>query len=76
MTTDKSRPVVLTTRETEAEAALLAAALEEQGLEAMITGGLTSGFRAEAPGQVGILVHEVDLEHAIRVMRAFDSQGD
>lgn len=73
---EASRPAVLTMRATEAEAMLLVAALEEQGLEAMVTGELTSGFRAEAPGQVRVLVHEGDLARATEVLKEFDSQGD
>jgi type III secretory pathway lipoprotein EscJ len=68
---DPKRPVLLTTVETEAEAALLMAALRDRGIEARATGQLTSGFRAEAPGGVRILVRQSDLDRAAEVLREF-----
>jgi len=69
-------PVVLTTRPSETLAVLLVGALEQEGIRAMMAGQLTSGMRAEAPGQVRILVRSEDLEQARMVLEVFDSAGD
>ena len=61
---DQNRPVVLTKVENETVAALIVAALEERGIDAETTGALTSGFRAEAPGGVQVIVRAVDRERA------------
>ena len=70
MPDDPNRPVVLTTAATEAQAALIVAALEERGVQAQATGGYTSGFRAAATGEVRILVRQSDLERARDALRA------
>lgn len=64
MADDPHRPIVLTTVETEGEAAVIVAALGERGIQARSIGGLTSGFRAEAPGGVRVLVRQIDFEQA------------
>ena len=46
---DPDRIIVLMQVPTETEAAVIVACLEEQGVQAHVTGALTSGFRAEAP---------------------------
>jgi hypothetical protein len=71
---DPNRPVILTTVPTEQEAALLAAALEGRGIKTQRTGDLTSGLRAEAPGEVRILVRQRDLAEAQAALRAIESQ--
>jgi hypothetical protein len=48
----------------EFEAATIASLLREQGIPAQATGGFTSGFRAEAPGDVRVVVFRKDLERA------------
>ncbi len=68
--TDRNEPVVLTTVPTEAEAAMIAAMLQGQGIETHATGELTSGYRAEAPGGVSILVQQTDLDRAREALRA------
>ncbi len=55
---------VLVSVPTESEAAVIVAALDERGIEATATGGFTSGFKAEAPGMVKVLVKSDDLETA------------
>lgn len=52
----------------EAEAALVAAALEDAGIRAEMVGGLTTGFRAEAPGVTSVVVRREDLERARKVV--------
>jgi hypothetical protein len=69
-------PVLLTMRANETSAVLLVGALEQEGIRAMLEGQLTSGFRAEAPGQVRVLVRGEDLERAQQVLEAFDSAGE
>ncbi len=49
---------------TELEAGFAASKLREAGIECRTVGGHTAGFRAEAPGQVGVMVHERDVERA------------
>lgn len=69
-------PIVLTTVMSEAEAAILVAQLEDHGIPAQISGGLTGGFRAEAPGSVKILVHEENMERAKAFLAEREGGGD
>ena len=69
MADDPEQPVVVATARTEIEAAVIAAALDEAGIAAQVVGGLTSVYRAEAPGEVRVLVHRTDLERAREVLR-------
>ncbi len=66
---DANDPVVLTRVPTEAEAAMIAAMLEGQGIDTQTSGELTSGFRAEAPGSVSVLVRQADLDRAREVLQ-------
>ncbi|MEM8736123.1 MAG: DUF2007 domain-containing protein [Planctomycetota bacterium] len=59
----------------EAEAGVLVAALETEGIQANSTGDLTSGFRAESPGSIEVWVHAKDLAKAQAVMAEIES-GD
>jgi nitrogen regulatory protein PII-like uncharacterized protein len=45
------------------------AALERAGVRAVATGGFTAEFRAEAPGQVKVMVAEDDLERARAILK-------
>lgn len=54
----------LTSTPGEPQAAMIIAALNDQGIEAVAEGGLTAGFRAEAVGEVKVMVWHNDLEHA------------
>jgi hypothetical protein len=69
MMDDPNEPVVLTTVPSEAQAAIIVAALRERGIEAQAIGQLTSGFRAEAPGWVKVLVRQADRAAAQAVLR-------
>jgi hypothetical protein len=60
---------VLVSMPTEAEAVLLIQALHSHGIAAQAVGALTSGFRAEAPGQVQTLVRTDDMAAAQAIMR-------
>ena len=56
MPPNDSPPVVLTRVPSEMIASILVAGLQNEGIRAQFVGGLTSGFRAEAPGLVQILI--------------------
>ncbi len=64
MDDQSNSPCLLSTVTSEAEAAGIVTALADYGIEATVTGGVTAGFKAEAPGSVQILVRSVDLEKA------------
>jgi hypothetical protein len=57
----------LTSFPSEFESQLLVNILVEHGIPAHTTGAFTSGFRAEAPGWVRVLVRSGDLEVATTV---------
>jgi len=46
---------------TDVEASLIVQFLADRGIEARAVGGYTAGFRAEAPGNVSVLVKHSDL---------------
>ncbi len=75
MSDDPNRVVVLTAAPTEAQGAMIVAALEAQGVQAQTTGALTSGFRAEAPGGVQVIVRYADLERAKAVLQAIEKES-
>ncbi len=61
---DPDRPENLIQVASEVEAAAIVTALQAHGIEALASGGFTSGFRAEAPGRVNVVVRHQDLEEA------------
>lgn len=73
---DPDSTVILTTTRTEVEAQLLLAKLDAAGIRAEASGGLSSGMRTEAPGEVRILVLARDLDEARRVLRQHDEDPD
>ncbi len=62
-------PVVVTTAASEPLASIMVAQLRAEGIQAEMSGEYTSGFRAEAPGRVQILVHASDEARAGRCLR-------
>jgi hypothetical protein len=52
----------------EIEASLIVQCLGNHGITARAVGGFTSGFRAEAPGDVSVLVMSGDLARAKNVL--------
>jgi len=68
MTADPMSPKTLAWLANEIEAAMIVNALEEQGIRATAVGGYTSGFRAEAPGGVRVVVAQGDLFRAREVL--------
>jgi hypothetical protein len=68
MTSDADDWRLLRVVPTEVEATILIARLAEDGIEAQIEGGVSAGFRAEAPGGARVLVRGRDLERADRLL--------
>ena len=66
----------LTSVPSELEASLIVAALEDEGLDASMTGIYTAGFRAEAPGQVQVHVADSDLARAKSVLSEIEHDRD
>ncbi len=64
MTPDPDRPETLLSVANEIEAATIVGYLDQCGIRAFAAGGYTSGFKAEAPGNVKILVKQADLDRA------------
>ena len=55
---------VLASVVTELESAMIIEALRDEGIDATAEGALTSALRAEAPGEVNIIVRHADVERA------------
>jgi hypothetical protein len=68
MTNDPDSPCVLLSVANEIEAGSILTALADYDIEASTVGGFTSGFKAEAPGSVQILVRRADLDRANRAL--------
>ena len=58
----------------EFEATIIADALKDRDIEAQVSGGLTGGFRAEAPGRVKVLVRSEDFARAKAALEAFRNE--
>jgi hypothetical protein len=70
-TPDPAKTTVLTSVPTEFLASLLVDRLRSEGIEAEMSGGLTSDFRIGAPEEVQVLVHAKDAAHAGKVLAAW-----
>lgn len=70
---EPAEPVAIAFPSTEVEASILQAALEAEGIPSWVLGGLTSGFRAEAPGQAKLVVRAADADRARAILA---SAGD
>ena len=68
MPVDPTSPRVLVSVPDEFEAAQIVHILAEHGIRATQTGGYTSGFRAEAPGQVSVIVRQADVVRAEKTL--------
>lgn len=75
MSTDPDELVVLASVPTEVEAAAIAAALEQCGIRTVFAGGLTSGFKAETPGDVNVFVKRIDAVQARQALREINERG-
>lgn len=68
MTDETVKPCLLEYAGSEPEAAIIVAALRHAGINAHAEGGIVSGFRAEAPGGVKVIVPESELNRARNVL--------
>ena len=75
MTTDPNNPEVLTSVSSDVEAAAIVNALAERGIKASAVGGYTSGFRAEAPGDIRVVVRRANLDAATQALAELEQQG-
>ena len=67
-TADSEEPIVLARVLHDTEAAIIVNALRRRGLFAKSTGEYTAGFRAEAPGDVKVLVRRSELAAAREIL--------
>ena len=74
MADDPLSPKVLVSVANEVEAAAVVSALAAHGIRARAVGGYTSGFRAEAPGLVKVVVGQADLARAEKVLVELESE--
>ncbi len=72
---DPKEPEVLISVPTEAEAAIIVAALVDEGIEAEATGGYTASFTTAAPGFAQVVVHQADLERAKEILAELHQLG-
>ena len=70
---DPLRPVAIASCVNELEAGAVITALEAAGIQARMVGDATSGFRAEAPGEVQVVVHQRDRERARKLLEEIDA---
>jgi hypothetical protein len=63
------RTVVVAMVPTEPEGALIVGLLKNVGIRAQLVGGLASAFRANAPGEVKVIVLEEDAQKAFEFLR-------
>ena len=73
--TDENAPVTLCAFPQELYAQLLVDALSDHGITSEMSGGMTAGFRAEAPGMVKVLVNPSDLEAARAFFTEWEHEG-
>jgi hypothetical protein len=63
------REVVVATVPTEPEGALIVGLLKNAGIRAQLVGAMASAFRAEAPGEVKVIVLEEDAQKAFDLLQ-------
>ena len=73
--TEHPEPIVLRRYGKEWRALMLKAELEAAGIPAWVEGGVTAGFRAEAPGEAVVSVRTQDAQRALEIAEAFDDRG-
>lgn len=76
MNVDPNSPKAVRTVPSELEAAAIITALANHGIEASTTGDYTSGFRAEAPGWVKVVVKYRDLKQADQILAQLEANPD
>jgi hypothetical protein len=75
MNLDDERLCKLTTVTSEYEATAIVSALEAEGIRARTDGGITAGFRTEAPSGVTVVVLEDDLPRAKEIFADLKANG-
>ena len=70
----EKNPETLVSVPNEFEAAMIVSALAAHDIDATTTGNFTSGFKAEAPGDVKVLVRQSDLMRAKRLLNDLSHQ--
>ena len=68
MSDSKIEIVTLITVPSELKAATIISLLKAEGINAQTSGGLSAGFKLEAPGGVDILVNETDKEKSLQII--------
>ena len=76
MTTDPNSPTVVYSADNAIEAAAIVTALEAEGIKTTTTGSYTSGFQAEAPGPVQVVVRQSQVEQAYAVLDRLEEEAD
>ena len=74
MSTKPESPKTVRSVPSEIEGAAIVAALADHGIKASTTGDFTSGFRAEAPGWVQVVVRSEDFEQAEQILSQLDAK--
>ena len=69
---DPSAPRKLATFNTNLEAEIMVSRLAEFGIKATAVGGFVSGFQAESPGYVDVVVTNLDFDNAEKVVASWD----
>ena len=76
MTDPGNTPETLISVPNDLEAAMIVSKLAAHGVDATTSGEFTAGFRAEAPGEVRVLVRRSDLEQARNVLDRLSDAAD
>ncbi|MDA1055174.1 MAG: DUF2007 domain-containing protein [Planctomycetota bacterium] len=74
MTSDPNSPTVVYSAANAIEAGAIATALEAEGIETTTTGSYTSGFQAEAPGPVQVVVRQSQAEKALHILERLERE--
>ena len=76
MTSDPNSPTIVYSADNAIEAGAVVTALESEGIEATTTGSYTSGFQAEAPGQVQVVVRQSQADKAHNVIDRLKQEAE
>lgn len=76
MTSDPNSPTVVYSAVNPIEAAAVATALEAEGIETTTTGSYTSGFQAEAPGEIQVVVRQSQAEKARAILERLEEEAE
>lgn len=76
MSTDPDSPTVVFSAANAIEASAIVTALEAEGIETTTTGTFTSGFQAEAPGEVRVVVRQSQAEKARKTLERLEAEAE